>query len=179
LKNLFKLVIAFALILSVFTSFSTLTTEAASYSSYKLNPEKVYTYTNYDPEGFKLTYTAKYLKKYKKGDLWLIYHDYELWKEDKSGLRVGNKNTDSDAVLWYTYLPYPIKKGKKWKDVDGVTNKITSTSRTIKTKAGTFKNCIAVDADGYATFYYAKGIGLVYSKTKSGYIQELVKLKNK
>ncbi|MED4532321.1 hypothetical protein [Metabacillus fastidiosus] len=51
MKNLFKLVIAFVLILSVFTSFLTSTTEAASYTSYKLNPKKVYTYNSSGPEG--------------------------------------------------------------------------------------------------------------------------------
>ncbi|MGG3801994.1 hypothetical protein [Metabacillus fastidiosus] len=179
MKNLFKFVLAFALILSVFTSFSTSTTEAASYTSYKLNSKKVYTYHYSGPEGTDETYTAKYVKKYKKGDLWLIGETYEVWEEDKNGLRIGTKDSDYDDVLWYDYIPYPVKKGNKWKDADGVTIKITSTSKTIKTKAGTFKNCIAVDGGGYATFYYAKGIGLVYIETKSGYIQELVKLKNK
>ncbi|QQZ10016.1 hypothetical protein [Heyndrickxia vini] len=180
MKNKRTLIIflVFVCMLGTFMPYSISTANAASKTSYKLNTKKIYTYTYYEPNGSKTTYTEKYVKKYKGGDLWKVSNWYEVWKEDKKGLKLGSKDPDYDAVIWDSCLSYPLKKGKKWK-YDGVTFKIVSTNKTIKTKAGTFKNSIMVDIDGASTEYYVKGIGFVYSKTKSGYVKELVKLKSK
>ena len=65
---------------------------------------------------------------------------------------------------------YVAGNGKSW---------ITSTSKTVKTPAGTFKNCIEVKNDFGYTYYYAKNVGLVQSIYKEEVISQLIKLENK
>ena len=61
-------------------------------------------------------------------------------------------------------LKYPVKVGQTWSvGYQGFvhTYKITSTTKTITTQAGTFRNVIEVTADDGGVDYYAPNVGLI------------------
>ncbi|RFU60986.1 hypothetical protein [Peribacillus glennii] len=197
MKKLFKIILAFLFLFSAALPFASESAEAAIKKvSYLRDKSKIYVE---DWSGQGTIFTKKYTGKFTKYD----YKDFYQWtdvkqrdwysleKETKDGLYHGGS---------YAYefkkkvLAYPIKKNKKWKNkhinadtsLSGYdTFTIISTNRTIKVKAGTFKNVIQVresEEVPYVTSYYAKGVGLIlkeYNETKSKKrkVYELIKIK--
>ncbi len=83
---------------------------------------------------------------------------------NKNGYLVGAPSSD----FIYTMFKVPTKKGNvyKSKDYDGRVNyytKVLSTQQTVKVKAGTYKNCIAIkdQLSGNTYYYFAKNVGLI------------------
>lgn len=86
-----------------------------------------------------------------------------LEKETKDGLYEGNSQSGLSRML-----AYPIKVGQTWKPYSFnkyITFTITSTNKTIKTPAGTFKNVVEVKSsmfnNEYNLYYYSSGVGLI------------------
>lgn len=79
-------------------------------------------------------------------------------------------------------IKYPIKVGQSWTvgyEGDTTKLKITSTNKTVKTPAGTFKKVVEVtDNEGYKD-YYAPKVGLIKVTFKGSTITQLIKIKNK
>ena len=107
-------------------------------------------------------------------------HGWEYWtKEDHKGLH--NKLTfDDDA---YTNIKYPVKQGLKWNgydNIDGSSLTIISVNKTIKTKAGTVSNVVAVKRinTGYVN-YYAPNVGWILETLDGKAATELVRLQER
>ncbi|USK69184.1 SH3 domain-containing protein [Peribacillus asahii] len=144
-------------------------------NSYVMDKTKVYTYMEHGNK-YKDVYTGK---GYQGWDEWITNEsDIYIVREDKNGLYLGVPEGG-----YNTEIKYPIKVGKSWRNDGGSTVRISSVSKTIKTPAGTFKNCIEVtydygDGDG-SKFYYAKNVGFVKSVYKGIAINQLIRLENK
>ena len=137
--------------------------------SFLMDKKKVYTY-KFTGETVKYTYQGKYDNWDKwgtnDGNVFLQY-------EDANGLYTGWIESE-----YYVDIQYPIKVGKSWEigyEGEG-TAKITSLSKTVKTPAGTFYNCIEINENGFIV-YYAKNIGVVKSLYNGKVVSELIKLK--
>ncbi|MFJ8268687.1 hypothetical protein [Peribacillus asahii] len=185
MKNLVKILLAFVLALSVTLHLSNSIAEAKK-TSYLMNTKKAYTYAYGNPTDNVGKYTVEFWRKDNGYNQWSttttdMYGDgYGFGeKETKNGLYVNGQKV----------LPYPIKKGKKWKDGNS-TYIIRSVNRTVKTPAGTFKNVVEVRQTvkdfGYYTSYYAPSVGVIleesntpHSKHKTVTHIKLIKLKNK
>ncbi|SOC19575.1 SH3 domain-containing protein [Ureibacillus xyleni] len=79
-------------------------------------------------------------------------------------------------------IPLPLKQGHYVKDYSGFDEVIDvlveSTTKTIKVKAGTFKNVVILRYPNGSREYLAKGIGIIKSTNKDGkVITELVSVK--
>lgn len=86
---------------------------------------------------------------------------------------------DSDNIFFE--LPFPLYKGavKTIPVLEGspYKEKVTNMNKTVKTKAGTFKNCIEIQKVGTnLKTYIAKGKGIVLVKNGSKKYMELQKL---
>lgn len=145
----------------VVLSFLPQSTEAKTVS-YLKNPNYRYTY-EYD-NGTKLI-----LEFWKKSG---GYNNWTSVNLDAYGQGYGIGEKETLKGLYYNgdlVLPYPIIKGKKWKDPNNSnsTTSIRSTNKTIKTQAGTFKNVVevryTVKGFGYYTTYYAPNHGIILS----------------
>ncbi|AZV43684.1 alpha-amylase [Peribacillus asahii] len=195
MKKLMKIFITSVIALS-FCTFNSSVTEAAKKASYLQNTKKVYVFNDFI-DGVKRTYNLKYTKKSNGNYFW---QDKLSYKE----ISYAFKEKETTKGLYhdgYLALAYPIKKGKTWKTWSGTVCKTTSTNKTIKVKAGTFKNVIEVTCDHgspypgypeYSKFYYVKSVGKILTKytyttndSKGNKVKdtvtlyELVKLKNR
>ncbi|SOB98794.1 hypothetical protein SAMN05880501_10299 [Ureibacillus xyleni] len=189
-KIYLKLLLTLALILSIIPLVSE-PADAASVS-YMLNKKKVYTYQDYQ---LKETYEAKFDKNKSKEIERIVtqssessgltcFTDHSCYKEDKKTL--------SQMVMYaglIENLTYPVKVNKSWETSMGDIRKITAI-KTVKVKAGTFKNVVVVketrsyDKKEFYIEYYAPNVGLIlkeasneetnYKTTKQ---IELIKLK--
>lgn len=90
-------------------------------------------------------------------------HGY-TYLESKQGLDFAVANSD----VFFFSLSYPMKKGSTIKDTDygfdgNTVTKVyvESTSYTLKTKAGTFKNTVVLKYPNGVTIYLAKGFGIL------------------
>lgn len=145
-----------------------------------MNKKKLYTYYRYSSD----TITVKFKQKTSYGyDEWVNKDNVPCfaYKETKKGLY------DSFRTK---IISYPVKKGKVWYN-DNYKFKIIDSKKTIKTKAGIFKNVVVVkisDSIGkdYRVNYYAPNVGTILSsradkstnyKVKKDYV--LIKLKSK
>ncbi|SOB98789.1 hypothetical protein SAMN05880501_10298 [Ureibacillus xyleni] len=187
--NLFKLLLAFTLIFSISLPLVNETANAAANVSYMLNKKKVYTYKDYS---INKTYEAKYDKKQHEeiafyelqsdGKGFTCYTDYKCYSENKEGLY--KVELDDNELL-----KYPVKVNKTWETSYGETRKITAI-KTIKVKAGTYKNVVVVkvtkpeDKKAYSIEYYAPNVGLILkevnnseTKYKTTKQLELIKVK--
>lgn len=146
--------------------------------SYLMNTNKIYTYKHYEIDSFgniiDVSYsTIKHVKNEGNVHMW---SNGEVWREDSNGLWV---DLYGDGSEWQKYLSYPIKVGSKWKTPgDWYDNSIDSVNKTIKTEAGTFKNCVVVDYN-YQILTFAEGIGLIKIESRGGFFTELASVKNK
>lgn len=182
LKNVMKIVLSFLLIAAFTIPFISLSVDASKKTSYLMDKKKLYTYSQYSDAT-----TIKFKQKTEFGyDEWVTKDDipYFAYKETKKGLYDSFTNK---------VISYPIKKGKVWYDKynENYKYKIIDSKRTVKTKAGTFKNVIVVKGNdtkskGYSVSYYAPNVGIILitraDKTtnyKSKKVFELIKLKSK
>lgn len=150
--------------------------------SYLMDKKKLYTYTHYPNVD-----TVKFKEKTEYGfDEWVNKKDVPCfaYKETKNGL-YGSFREKA--------ISYPIKKGKVWYDKyeTNYKYKIVDSKKTLKIKAGTFKNVVVVKEKnihekGYSVSYYAPNIGIVlltradkFNNYKAERQFELIKLKNK
>lgn len=152
-NTLVKILLAFVLVLSITLPLASPLAQAAKKVSYLMNTKKGYLYNNYG---------LAFIEKDGEYDTWLLScadgYDNFSYKETKTGLYLYN----------IKILAYPIKKNKKWTE-NGTTYKITSINKTVKVKAGTFKNVVEVKqyskgSKAYVLEYYAPNIGLILAK---------------
>lgn len=146
------------------SSLSKVTVNKSS-TRYARDTSKVYKYKNPDlaGSGYKQTFTADYLRTHKAAkslkNFWyynselgpLAYNEYDTSK----GLYEG---FIEDGYLTMA-LKYPVKKNSTWSSY-GKTSQVISTTTTVKTAAGTYKNVKVVKNNGY-TSYYAPNKGLI------------------
>lgn len=137
---------------------------ASGYDSYMPDTTKVLQYSH--SEGSSIQ-EFSHVKDGKH--IWNVVYEYDhyqyykkYYKEDKTGLIIGNPDYEKFS---FKHLVYPVKIGTTWSytNYEGkkITSKITSVTKTIKTRAGTFKNVVEVkDSDGTYR-YYAKNVGLI------------------
>lgn len=146
-------------------------------NSYLMDKKKIYTYIDMKTgEKSKHTYTGVYAPGSKKWDIWRSEDGSYIVDEDKNGLYSGWMESE-----YVVDIKYPVKVGQSWDNGFGEPNytRITSISKTVKTPAGTFKNCIEVtDQFGYKS-YYAKNVGHVKLVYKGKTLSQLVSLKNR
>jgi hypothetical protein len=142
---------------------------ASGYDSYMPNPTKILTYAYYEgisTQEFSHVEDGLYIWKgiysYGGDDPFTKYY-----REDEHGLVSGN----FDYGYSFTHLVYPVKVGTTWSYVnyegEKIICKITSLTKTVKTKAGTFKNVVEVKESDGRYRYYAKHIGLIKSENPS------------
>ncbi|MDQ6600424.1 SH3 domain-containing protein [Bacillus salipaludis] len=147
-------------------------------ASYLLDKTKVYTYTSKDgtyqliPTGKKYNQTWDkwyYSSKSTEKQLFIV-------SENSIGLYTGYIDSE-----YYIDIKYPAKVGQSW-DVgyegEGKA-RIISITKTVKTPAGNFKNCIIVKEDSGYTTYFAKNIGLVKATNNGKTVTILKSLKKK
>ncbi|MFB6469413.1 hypothetical protein ACE38V_22010 [Cytobacillus sp. Hz8] len=78
----------------------------------------------------------------------------------------------------FEWLNYPLYVGKKV-TYSNATTKIISLTKTVKTIAGTFKNCIELqELQSGSTYYFAPGVGLVLVKDGSKIDMQLAQKKS-
>ena len=147
-----------------------------------MDKKKLYTYSH----SSDIT-TVKFKQKTDLGyDEWVNKEDVPCfaYKETKKGLY----GSYGDYII-----PYPVKEGKVWYDKwdKSYKHKIIDSKRTIKIKAGTFKNVIVVKVKNtrnkdYSVSYYAPNVGLILmtradrsTNYRAEKDTELIKLKNK
>ena len=65
---------------------------------------------------------------------------------------------------------------ERWVGADSYSNMIISVDKTIKTRAGTFRNVVAVKSGHYVN-YYAPNVGFILTTYKGKAMYELVHLK--
>lgn len=145
-------------------------------ASFLLDKTKVYTYKGTEGS-YQLIPTRK---KYDSWDIWYYATTSDKQKfivgEDSKGLYTGYINSE-----YYIDIKYPAKVGQKWDigyEGEGQA-RITSVKKTVKTPAGTFKNCIEVKEDYGYIYYYAKNIGQVKTVRDGITVMELVSLKKR
>jgi hypothetical protein len=177
-----SLLMVFVLLFSAFPF--TQKASASGYDSYMPSPTKIFTYIFYEgssTEEFSHVQNGMYI--------WKGIYSYaedesftEYYKEDETGLVFGIFEYDYSFV----HLVYPIKVGTTWyytnDEGETITCTITSVTKTVKTRAGTFKNVVEVKESDGRYRYYAKGIGLIKSVNPSllpddGNYVELVSIK--
>ncbi|MFB5285417.1 SH3 domain-containing protein [Peribacillus sp. Hz7] len=145
-------------------------------NSYLMNKAKVYRYM---AEGGVIREYV-YSGKNKDGaDEWVVNgEDIEVMRENKNGLYAGYSGLY--GIEYYLELKYPIKKGKSW--INGASGEgaaITSVSKTVKTPAGVFKNCIEVQTYNGYKMYYAKNVGFIQAGFDGLIKYQLIRLENK
>ncbi|OIK16298.1 hypothetical protein BIV60_04590 [Bacillus sp. MUM 116] len=146
--------------------------------SYLLDKTKIYTYQGQDGT-YQLISTGKkydhswdqwYQSSKTYGKQLFIVH------EDSKGLYTGWIESE-----YYIEIKYPVKVGQSWDigyEGDGKA-RISSMTETVKTPAGTFKNCVVVKEDSGYTSYFAQNIGLVKTTNKGKTVTILKGLKKK
>jgi hypothetical protein len=140
--------------------------------SFLRDTSKVYVYK--DSKGSTVSYM--FAGKSKEWYIWDIIEgsgDPYFEKETKDGLGVVKGNYS------YSIISYPLYAGKIDRYANGEKVKFVSLSKTIKTPAGTFKNCVEIkeEKSGF-TYYYARGVGLVLKKQGNKINQQLIKTIN-
>ncbi|MED4205259.1 SH3 domain-containing protein [Neobacillus mesonae] len=143
-------------------------------TSFLMNKSKIYIYKE---DG--LVKNFKYKKRDKGWDLWNgSYGEEMVFKETVGGLLQVYGGAYSENVA---LLKYPLKTGKSWDnwiEAYKYRVKITSTTKTVKTPAGTFKNCVEVK-DGSYVSYFAPNVGFVKGIEKGKVHSQLIKLKKR
>lgn len=126
-------------------------------------------------ETFHVKEDGKYTYLFKKrSPLYTDLADY-TYVEDKYRLMMG----ELSSSFAFMDLPYPLKQGTY--TIEAVSDErvlVESTTKTIKVKAGSFRNVVILRyTDGYR-IYFAKGIGIIKSTDDKGKIlMELTSLK--
>ncbi len=143
--------------------------------TYGLNPSLTYTY--HSKEHGKDTF--KFKGERRGWNEWVMNGNRQYphtEKEDQYGYHVKVGGAYSENA---TDLEYPVKKGLKWRvwvGADSYSNTIISVDKTIKIKAGTFRNVVAVKSGHYVN-YYAPNVGFILTTYKGKAMYELVRLK--
>lgn len=126
-------------------------------------------------ETFHVKRDGKYTYLFKKrSPIYTDLADY-TYVEDKDRLMMG----ESSSSFAFMDLPYPLKQGAY--TIDTASDEkvlVESTTKTIKVKAGSFRNVVILRyTDGYR-IYFAKGIGVIKSTDDKGKIlMELTSVK--
>ena len=154
-------------------------------TSYLSDKSKVYYYRQ-DGGTWYEKYSGKSFNGY---SLWYGYYGGQknpgfIVKEDSTGLYRNELTLSKKLTKWYPVLKYPIKVGNSWSyKMNGLTwsYKITAINKTIKTKAGTFKNVVEVTDINGIKDYYAPNVGLikVHADESTGWATELDKIKKR
>ncbi|KXG09076.1 hypothetical protein AT864_02760 [Anoxybacillus sp. P3H1B] len=140
---------------------------AAGDDSYMPDPKKILHYIYYEGKAvkeFSHMQNHKYIwqEVYSYGEK--DYVSTESYQENQQGLVI-------DEGKYSLRLVYPLKIGKQWSYVNfagkKITCTITSLNKTVKTKAGTFKNVVEVKESDGRYRYYAKNLGLIKSENPS------------
>lgn len=95
---------------------------------------------------------------YSDGNMTVGLNEFDTNKGLYSGL--------SENGIYNLVVKYPVKKNKSWTS-EGQKYKILSTTVTVKTSAGTFKNVVKVKSGSYIS-YYAPNKGLIKTMSKKG-----------
>ena len=152
-------------------------------NSYLMDKTKVYRYMT--EGGIIREYV--YSGRNKDGaDEWIVKgkdivngQDIEAMLENKNGLHTGYSGLEG-INEYYLELKYPIKKGQSWYEgASGEGVVITSVSKTVKTPAGVFKNCIEVQTYNGYKMYYAKNVGFIQAGFDGLIKYQLIRLENK
>ncbi|MFJ8263606.1 hypothetical protein ACIQ4I_16965 [Rummeliibacillus sp. NPDC094406] len=178
MKSLCKILLTLAIAISF--SLSSAFPTSAKTINYTKSTNKTYTF-----KSGKNTIVYKYSYKDQYGQYWNITQKrgskvtekYQLVENQRSDIYYEGY-PESDVGF---FLPLPIKVGKKWdngmmgsKDIWEVKSK----TKTIKTKAGTFKNVLHIYSSTYKTSYYmAPKAGIIKTVVKGKTTYELISKK--
>lgn len=152
--------------------------KAAKRTSFLLDKTKIYTYIGQNGT-FQLIPTGK---KYNQiWDKWYYSSKADgkqlfIVSENSKGLYTGYIDSE-----YYIDIKYPAMVGQNWDigyESEGKA-RITSITKTVKTTAGTFKNCVVVKEDSGYVSYFAKNIGLVKATNNGKTVTILKSLKKK
>jgi hypothetical protein len=158
---------------------------ARVHHSYMPDPTKIFTYLYYEGSS-----TLEFSHVEDGVYVWNGIYSYgddepfaRYYKEDETGLM----SVDPDNGDSFMDLAYPVKVGTTWSYTDyeekEITRTITSVTKTIKTRAGTFKNVVEVKESDGTYLYYAPNVGLIKAhRPYLGYddaeVVELVSIKS-
>ena len=144
--------------------------------------------------GLKLTYTDDFLTdpntkatfEIKKSGDGVIFYDTKRkghWLylyENKDGIGFGFTNGNFHLF----HVNYPLKQGTTVRNnapsnygADGYRILVESTTKTVKVKAGTFKNVLILKFPNGIRYYLAKGVGVIKVRYADGFATELVSIK--
>ncbi|MDZ5471896.1 SH3 domain-containing protein [Bacillus sp. 31A1R] len=125
--------------------------------SFLMDKTKIYTYEDYKGATVSLKYSQK-------KDGWNVWKTRDGKKVVLSERETKNALEEKEGSRVLEQLSYPLYVGKKV-TYSNETTKITSLTKTVKTPAGTFKNCIEMQQlRSGRTSYFAPGVGLVQMK---------------
>lgn len=100
-----------------------------------------------------------------------------VYYEDDSGMTAGVGHSD----IVFVSAPYPMKQGSFFIQSDHFDDYkvlVENTSKTVKTKAGTFKNTVILKYPNGSRLYLVKGIGIIKSTNAAGKVKtELVSVR--
>lgn len=133
--------------------------------------------------------TGKYFKESQKGGtIWYSSNkklfDYSGYGNNER-LEIEGKN---ELVMCYPesecdiILMQPVKKGAVYQyplSLRGFTNKVITTTATVKVKAGTFKKVAILERSDGTKSYYAQNVGLIKSEYSNYGTYELISYKNR
>ncbi|MFS0634875.1 SH3 domain-containing protein [Mesobacillus foraminis] len=148
---------------------------------FKRDKAKTYTYTVYgEKRVYKYQSSSTFGTPY-QWNKWIVEAEepavfYE--RESTGELQTASENHEGKLGSPTILLKYPIYLGQTWKpNPKNHSFTVTSTAKTVKTPAGTFKNVIEVKSTGLdSIYYYAKNIGLIKSIEKGKTTQELQRI---
>ncbi|WP_312756023.1 hypothetical protein [Rummeliibacillus suwonensis] len=169
----------FLILLVVVFSFSSIYSFGANASaqtkSFLLDKSKIYkiAYYSYSKNNKSIDYSTFYYKKSWKS--WTTKEGGELWEhQDKSKYTWGGGYGGGDEISRNAKIGDKVYSyGSASKSYLG---KVVSIKATVKTKAGTFKNCTLVQ-NKKLKYYYAPNNGLVKkTDVKGRTIREVVKI---
>jgi len=184
MKKVWAIVAATVVLLSGISTASAKTIAEAELQHYQANKKQGYTYS-YEYEKQKKEYTTLRFNAEHGAFISTGQGDYANWLDyhvKKNELLVSFYSENTIA-----YVKAPVKKGRVYTLGDkesayGISKfEVISINKTVKVKAGTFKDVIVIKNRGYdRVSYLAKDVGLILIKgKKDNYREELVKVTNK
>ncbi|KKB40930.1 S-layer homology domain-containing protein [Bacillus thermotolerans] len=153
--------------------------EAGGSVTYAMNTNKVYHYSSY---GGDVTFRYSGKKYENKWPIWDIsVNGVQMTSlvnyEDSEGYYYGHPDSDLSQMM-----KYPVKAGESWNASlfgEEEIRTISSTTKTVKTPAGTFHNVVEVTSST-GIEYYAPNVGLIKMTLNDGeVVTELTKLTNR
>lgn len=175
-----KKLLFFTVILLICSTFVWNEPVEAKSKNFLMDKSKVYSISYYNYLGSKKK-TKTLVFRYKKNEkVWLTSQGFELWEDqNKSFYSLGGGLGGNNEIRRNAKVGDKVYSYGSAQNSNSYLGKVTSVNATIKTKAGTFKNCTVVQ-NKKSKLYYSPKNGLVLSIDHKGKIdREVTKISKK